>query len=156
MKRFLAVLLTIFLFCGIAYAHDDTEIEGHIVTVTATLLNGRMTPSRKGLKTAFFDKGDTIELTGRWSNDHDWIEVIAGEAGNCWVAVQYVTEIEEPFTVCNRDYSKVKIRKKPSDKSKVSGYLRKNRKIEITQVLLGWGKCRLGWIDLYYVETEDK
>ena len=155
MKRIFAVVLATLLLFSTASAYDDTNIEGHFVTITAKLLNGRMTPSKGAMKTAFFDKGDTVELTGRWSDDHDWVEVIAGEAGTCWVARQYVTENEEPFIVYNRDYGKVKIRKKPHDKSKVTGYLRKGREIQIDKVLLGWGKCDLGWIDLYYVEEED-
>ena len=155
MKRIFAALLTILLLFGSAYAYDDTGVEGQFVTVTAKLLNGRMTPSKGAIITAFFDRGDTIEMTGRWSDNHEWVEVIAGEAGNCWVYRKYVTERTEPFTVYNRDYGKVKIRKNPSDKSKVTGYLRKGREVEITQVILGWGKCRLGWIDLYYVEEED-
>ena len=155
MKRFLAVLCALLFFLGTAYAYDDTNIEGHFVTVTTRLLNGRMTPNKNAMKTAFFDKGMVVEMTGRWSDDHDWVEVIAGEAGNCWVARQYVTERTDPFTVYNRDFSKVKIRKKPHNKSKVTGYLRKGHEIEITKVILGWGKCRLGWIDLYYVEEEE-
>lgn len=154
MKRLVVLFLTVILLCGNSLAYDDAENEGRFATVTATLLNGRMTPSRKGAKTAFFDKGDVIELTGRWSDDHEWVEVIAGEAGNCWVSKEYITEEEESYTVYNRDYNKIKIRKKPSDKGKVVGYLKKNKKVEITQVLLGWGKCHLGWIDLYYVEKE--
>lgn len=155
MKRVFALVFALLFLCTSAFAYDDTGIKGTLVTVTARLLNGRMTPGKGSMKTAFFDKGDILELTGRWSEDHDWVEVIAGEAGNCWVACPYVNEITESFTVYNRDYGKVKIRRKPSDKSKVTGYLKKGREIEITQVLLGWGKCRLGWIDLYYVEEED-
>lgn len=155
MKRIFAAVLATLLLFGAASAYDDTNIEGHFATVTVKLLNGRMTPNKGAMKTAFFDKGDTVELTGRWSNDHDWVEVIAGEAGTCWVARQYVNEIDEPFMVYNRDYKAVKIRKKPSDKSKVTGYLKKGREIQIDKVILGWGKCDLGWIDLYYVEEED-
>lgn len=155
MKRFAAAILAVFLLFGTAFAHDDTGIEGHYATVIVKLLNGRMTPSKGAIRTAFFDEGDVLELTGRWSDDHDWVEVFAGEAGTCWVARQYVSERTEPFTVYNRDYKKIKIRKKPYEKSKVTGYLRKEREIEITKVLLGWGKCSLGWIDLYYVEEED-
>lgn len=154
MKRIFTLTLAILLLFGSALAYDDTHIEGHFVTVKARVLNGRMNPNKESMKTAFFDKGDKIELTGRWSDDHDWVEVIAGEAGLCWVARQYVSEQTDPFTVYNRDYKKIKIRKKPSDKSKVTGYLRKNKKIEITDVLLGWGKCKYGWIDLYFVEEE--
>jgi len=114
-----------------------------------------MNPSKDAIKTAFFDKGDILPLTGRWSNDHEWVEVYAGEAGNCWVKREYVTERMDSFYVINTEYSKVKIRKRPSDKAKVIGHLRKNKEVEITQVLLGWGKCRQGWIDLYYVQEED-
>ena len=125
------------------------------MTVTATLLNGRMTPSKGAMKTAFFDKGDELELTGRWSKDHNWVEVYAGEAGACWVARQYVNEITDSIYVVNLDYPKVKIRKAPTNKSKVSGYLKKGHEVIITQVLLGWGRCEQGWIDLYYVQEED-
>ena len=155
MKRIIAILLTILLFSATAYASDNSNMEGHRVIVTAKLLNGRLNPSKGAMKTAFFDKGDDIELTGWWSDDHDWVEVYAGEAGACWVARQYVTERTDSFIVINNEYSKVKIRKKPSDNSRVTGYLRKGREIEITQVLLGWGKCKLGWVDLYYVQEED-
>ena len=143
------------MLCSAALASENTNIEGHRVVVTAKLLNGRMNPSKGAMKTAFFDKGDDIELTGWWSDDYNWVEVYAGEAGACWVARQYVTERTDTFTVINQEYNKVKIRKKPSENSKVTGYLRKGREIEITQVLLGWGKCSLGWIDLYYVQEED-
>ena len=150
----IALLVVFFLF-GSAYASEDSNMEGHFVTVTARLLNGRMNPSKGAMKTAFFDKGDSIELTGWWSDDHNWVEVYAGDAGACWVARQYVTERIDSFIVVNHEYDKVKIRRKPSDKGRVSGYLKKGREIEITQVLLGWGKCKLGWIDLYYVQEED-
>lgn len=127
----------------------------HRAIVTARLLNGRMTPSKGAMKTAFFDRGDVLDLTGYWSEDHEWVEVYAGESGACWVARQYINERTEPFTVINRDYNKVKIRKKPTEKSRAVGYLKQGREIEITQVLLGWGKCKQGWIDLYYVEEEE-
>lgn len=156
MKRILCLLLCLFAFIpSVCIAADDSNMEGHTVIVTAKLLNGRMNPSKGAMKTAFFDRGDTIELTGYWSDDHEWVEVYAGEAGACWVAKQYVTERTGSFTVVNNDYNKVKIRKKPTEKSKTTGYLRQGKEIEITQVILGWGRCKLGWIDLYYVQEED-
>ena len=130
-------------------------MEGHKAIVTAKLLNGRLNPSKGAMKTAFFDRGDELELTGWWSEDHNWVEVYAGESGACWVARQYVTERTEPFMVINQEYDKVKIRKKPSDKARVVGHLKRGRELQITQVLLGWGKCKEGWIDLYYVQEED-
>ena len=155
MKRIFSAILAAVLLFGAAYAYEDTNMEGHFVTVTAKLLNGRLNPSKDAMVTAFFDRGDSIELTGWWSDDHNWVEVYAGEAGACWVARQYVTERTDSFIVINTEYDKVKIRKKPSDKGRVSGYLRRGREIEITQVVLGWGKCKLGWVDLYYVQEED-
>jgi hypothetical protein len=110
-----------------------------------------MTPSKNAIQVARFDKEDILELTGRWSKDREWVEVVGGESGNCWVYRKYVNEISEPYTVTNTDYKKVKIRKQPWEKSKVVGYLRRGRSVEITKVLMGWGKCKLGWIDLYYV-----
>lgn len=156
MKRILCLLLCLFVMIpSMCIAADDSNMEGHTVIVTAKLLNGRMNPSKGAMKTAFFDRGDTIELTGYWSDDHEWVEVYAGESGACWVAKQYVTERTGSFTVVNNDYNKVKIRKKPTEKSKTTGYLRQGKEIEITQVILGWGRCKLGWIDLYYVQEED-
>ena len=155
MKRFISALLAAFFLFGSCLADENSNMQGHQAIVTAKLLNGRLGPSKGAMKTAFFDRGDAIELTGYWSDDHEWVEVYAGEAGACWVARKYVTEKTEPFYVINRDYSKVMIRKKPSDKSRVTGYLRQGREVEITQVLLGWGRCRQGWIDLYYVQEED-
>lgn len=155
MKRVLAVLLIVLLLAGRACASENDDSEEHWATVTANLLNGRMNPSKGSIKTALFDRNDTIELTGRWDDNHNWVEVHAGESGTCWVARQYVTERTEPFMVINMEYSKVRIRRTPSDKGRVSGYLRRGREVEITQVLLGWGKCRSGWIDLYYVQEED-
>lgn len=152
MKRLVCLLLCTMIL--IPYYSEASESNGY-VTVTAKLLNGRMSPSKGAMKTAFFDRGDILELTGRWSNDRDWVEVYSGESGASWVARQYVTERTESFFVINNEYPKVKIRKRPSEKSKVSGYLRKGHEIEITQVLLGWGKCKLGWIDLSYVQEED-
>ena len=81
-----------------------------------------MTPSKGAMKTAFFDRGDVLDLTGYWSEDHEWVEVYAGESGACWVARAYINERTEPFMVINRDYNKVKIRKKPTEKSKAVGY----------------------------------
>lgn len=155
MKRIICAVLAAVLLFGLAYAAEDANMDGHYVTVTARLLNGRMSPSKGAMKTAFFDSGDRLELTGWWSDDYNWVEVYAGEAGACWVARQYVTERTESFVVANTEYDKIKIRKKPSDKGKVIGYLKRGREVEITQVILGWGKCKSGWIDLYYVQEED-
>ena len=114
-------------------------------------MNGRISPSKKSDAIAFFDKNDVLQATGEWSKDHHWIEVVGGETGCIWVYADYVNEVDYSFRVWNIDYNKVKIRSKPID-GKVVGYLKRDRSVEITQVLMGWGRCSKGWIDLDLVE----
>ena len=121
------------------------------VIVQARLLNGRASPSKKAEVLAFFDKNDILQATGEWSEDHHWIEVVGGEMGCVWVYADYVNEVDYSFRVWNIDYKQVKIRSRPID-GKITGYLKRDRSIEITQVVMGWGKCSKGWIDLNYVE----
>ena len=51
----------------------------------------------------------------------------------------------------NEDYNKIKIRSRPV-KGKITGYLKKGKAIEIQLVVLGWGKCEKGWIDMDLLE----
>jgi len=121
------------------------------VIVQASLLNGRISPSKKSDAIAFFDRNDVLQATGEWSEDHHWIEIVGGETGCVWVYADYVNEIDYSFLVWNVDYNKVKIRSRPID-GKIVGYLKRDRSIEITQVLMGWGRCSKGWINLDLVE----
>lgn len=46
----------------------------------------------------------------------------------------------------------IKIRSKPGE-GKVTGIARKNQVLEITQVVMGYGRCDKGWVDLeYFIE----
>lgn len=119
--------------------------------VTANRLNGRATPRKKGRIEALFDQGDDLLATGEWSEDHNWIEVVGGETGCVWVSINYVTERKYSFEAKNLEHKTVKIRSRPFD-GRVTGYIRKGRKVEITQVVLGWGKTKKGWVDLFYLE----
>lgn len=101
-----------------------------------------------------FDCGFDLEATGEWSNDRRWVEVYGGECGTVWCDIRYVTERPEEFMVCNIDYPKIKIRKTPVD-GKVIGYLKKDKEVYIDRVVLGWGHCKQGWIDLSLVYEED-
>lgn len=123
--------------------------------MTAKLLNGRANPRKTSFIEAKFDQGDILQATGDWSEDHHWIEVVGGETGTVWVYADYVSERKKIFTVVNKNYKTVKIRSRPVD-GRVIGYVKKGRKIEITQVVLGWGKCKTGWVDLYYLEEKDE
>ena len=55
----------------------------------------------------------------------------------------------------NENRSSIKIRKRPVNGT-VIGYLKPGKTLTITQVVLGWGKCKYGWVDLgYLVEIEE-
>ena len=131
------------------YEQDDNQ-----VYVTTRLLNGRSKPRKTAKIEAIFDKGDTLCKTGNWSDDRHWIEVYGGESGTVWVYTDYISEISEPFIVQNIDYNQVKIRSKPID-GKVKGYLKRNKSVEILQVIDNWGRCSKGWIDLSLLEEVD-
>ena len=151
MKRLVCLLASLMLLIGSAIA------DPLYVYVTATQLNGRERPSKHGIKESLYERGDRIEATGRWSADYKWIEVVGGEMPTLWVSSEYVTERLGPLYFRNDDYGKVKIRKCPV-KGKVTGYLKKGRIIEIDRIVLGWGHCSKGWIDLSLlaeVESDD-
>lgn len=119
--------------------------------VMATQLNGRANPRKTAFVEARFDQGDTIKATGEWSKDHHWIEVEGGETGTVWVYADYVSERKRIFTMKNVNYKTVRIRSRPID-GRVNGYVRKGKCVEITRVVLGWGKCKNGWVDLSLLE----
>lgn len=122
-----------------------------MLTVRAKLLNGRSAPRKTASKEAFFDFGDTLYATGAWSDDHKWVEVEGGETGTVWVSIRYVTERIGSFKAKNANYDKVKVRKWP-EIGKVGHYIHRGETVTVTQVVLGWGKTRWGWVDLYYLE----
>lgn len=124
------------------------------VYVTARLLNGRARPSKKASVEARYDRGDSIEQAGRFSEDREWVEVIGGETGTCWVHIRYITERVEPFTVVNENGGKIKIRSKP-ETGRITGYMKRGRRVTIDRVVMGWGHCSRGWIDLSYVIEEE-
>ena len=114
-------------------------------------MNGRTKPTKKARIEAQWEEGDELRPTGRWSRDHEWVEVEGGEEPTVWVHIGYFSEQLTGFIAWNRDYDKVKIRSKPFD-GKVRGYLKKGEEIEILQVVMGWGRTPKGWIDLYYLQ----
>jgi len=127
-----------------------TSVMADDIFVTAELLNGRRNPNRRSEKEALYDCGDVLHTTGVWSKDHKWIEVEGGECPTVWVSIDYVSETLGTYFVENREYKQIKIRKSPVN-GRVTGYLRKGKQLEIDRVVLGWGHCSLGWIDLSLV-----
>lgn len=146
------------MVCNSASA-DSLELEETpecaTLYVTANRLNGRSAPRKSGFVECIFDSGDALTATGHWSKDHKWVEVIGGESGTVWVDVRYVTETKRDIYVMSLHPNKIRIRSKPFD-GKTKGYLGKNKKLRISQVVLGWGKCATGWIDLSYLIELDE
>jgi len=150
MKRALTVLLILSLFAGVGAAEEDLNA----VHVTAHQLNGRVRPSKKSMVELVFDHNDSLSPTGKWSADHKWVEIIGGENGTVWCSVEYLSERDDVFTVYSLNPGKIRIRSQPGA-GKVTGSVKKEQRIEITQVVMGYGRCKRGWVDLsYFIEEE--
>jgi hypothetical protein len=151
MKRLLVGLIALaMLWIGCGCAETEKTIP---MTVIADCLNGRSAPRKTAFVEARFSFEDPVEAI-RWSKDHNWIEVYGGETGTVWVWYEYVTERYGDYMVFINDCSgKVKIRKKPY--GRVIGYLKNEDEVFIEQVVLGWGRCSKGWIDLSFLTEEE-
>lgn len=135
------------------YACSAEGVDYAPLYVTADVLNGRAHPTRKAPVEAVFDYGDQLTPTGRISRDCEWVEVEGGEAGTVWVHVNYISERFVEFTATNENNGKIKIRSKIGG-GKVRGYVKRGKSVEIDRVVLGWGHCKKGWIDLEYLIEE--
>ena len=155
MKRFLICLAVLVMLFGCAVCEDADEESNTIFYVLALdSLNCRYAPKKKSVIATSLANGQTITGTGKWSKDCKWVEIDHFEYGKLWCSYQYLTERTEPFYIETLWDTPIKIRKAPVNGTVVA-YLRKGREIEITQVVLGWGKCKQGWIDLEYcIEIE--
>ena len=147
------------LFAGVVlactvYISAASAEEYQPVYVTANMLNGRAEPTKKATVEALFDKGDRLQTTGKISKDRKWLEVYGGETGTVWVYLEYVTERVAPFVVTNANNGKIKIRSLPGE-GRVRGYVKHGQGIVIDQVIMNWGHCRQGWVDLDYFVEED-
>ena len=157
MRKTLAIILTLsLLMAGAAIAEEEEEyVELELLRVTAHQLNGRARPDKKSTVEVQFDYDDEVFPTGKWSADHKWVEVFGGEGGTVWCSVNYLTERKDVFTVYSLNPGKIRIRKYPGA-GKVTGSVRKGQKLEIMQVVMGYGKCKRGWVDLsYFIEEEE-
>jgi len=121
--------------------------------VTAGQLNGRAHPSKKASVEALFDYGDKLTPTGKISKDRKWVEVEGGETGTVWVSVKYVSERFTEFTATNENNGRIRIHSLP-DGGKLKGYISRGKSVEIVQVVLGWGRCSKGWVDLDFLVEE--
>lgn len=151
------IMVLAFIFAvsiGLVHAEEDPEINYVTFTVTASSLNCRMSPDRHSYAITELERGQEVKGTSRWSKNQRWVEIEHCEYGRLWCDYHYLTERTDPFFVETLCDDPVKIRTQAVN-GKVRGYLRKGQTIEITQVVLGWGRCSSGWIDLEYcIEIE--
>ena len=145
-------LFIVFVWVIIPLFASSEEVETTPMYVTASLLNGRASPSKKATVEARFDNGDEVTALW-WSGNHNWVEVVGGETGTVWVWWEYLTERTDEFVVWNDYGTKVKIRNRPY--GTVIGYLKKDGELWIDQVIFGWGHSNRGWVDLRYLTEED-
>lgn len=150
-------LLMIFLYIGDGAAKSEgNEYDGTVLYVLANQLNGRYAPRKTGIIEALFDKGAPVKATGRWSKDMLWIEVYGGECGTVWCKAEYLSEITDPIIMENSSNGRIKIRSKPGKNGRIVGYVKRDQKITVNQIVLGWGRTKKGWIDLlYFSEVND-
>ena len=137
---------------SVLYGAGLAEEEYAPLYVTADMLNAREQPTRKAQVGGMYYYGDELKPTGRISRDREWVEIYGGEPGTLWVKACYVSERYAAFTVINENNGKIKIRSRMGE-GRVKGYVKRGKSIEIDRVVLGWGHCKKGWVDLeYFIE----
>lgn len=152
------VIAALLIASGLCLMEARAEESGYRpLYVTASTLYGRQWPTKKSHKEAVFDYGDMLRPTGKLSKDCEWVEIYGGENGTMWVSAKYVTERMDAFTVKNLNNGRVRIRSRIGGSGKLKGYVRNGKSIEIDRVVLGWGHCKKGWVDLeYFVEEVER
>ena len=131
---------------------DNEEPQYAPLYVMTKVLNGRTRPGKKYPALVDFEMWTPLQPTGRMSRDHQWIEIRSTEGDVVWCSINYLSERTDVFYVYHLHKDRIKIRKYPGS-GKVTGYAKKEQRLEITQVVMGYGKCNKGWIDLsYFIE----
>ena len=147
----IVVLFFALFICETAFAEEEEE-EPVYLYVMAKSLNGRIRPGKRYQTIVEFEMDTPLVPTGRWSKDHMWVEVVSAENDYVWCNVNYLTERREVIHVYSLNSGRIKIRKAPGH-GRVTGYAREGEVLEITQVVMGYGKCSKGWVDLsYFIE----
>lgn len=125
------------------------EVEYQPLYVMCKDLQGRIRPGKKYEVLMHFDMWTQLQPTGRMSDDRQWVEVITSESDLVWCNVNYLTETRNLLHVYTLWEDGVKIRSRPGS-GKVTGTARKEKVLDITQVVMGYGKCSKGWVDMEY------
>lgn len=150
MRKVFAVMLSLLCLFSVGCAEEKEEPTPLYVMTKS--LNGRIRPGKKYQTVCEFELGTPLTPTGRMSEDHMWVEVVSAENDYVWCCVDYLTERKDVFHVYSLGEQPIKIRKRPGA-GKVTGYAKCEQVLEITQVVMGYGRCSKGWVDLsYFIE----
>lgn len=150
MKKLIAVLsaLCILLTASTAFGEEPEEDYG-LLYVMCKDFQGRIRPGKKFEALVSFDMWTPLKPTGRMSDDCLWVEVKTAESELVWCNINYLTETRDLLRVYTLWDEGVKIRSKPGG-GKVTGTARKEQVLDITQVVMGYGRCSKGWVDMEY------
>jgi len=154
MKRIIVGIIILILLVPGCFAEEEDE-EIRQLYVISDGLNGRIRPGKKHQKVASFDMWTILTPTGRVSQDQMWIEIKTAEGDLVWCNVNYLSERREVIHVYTLWEDGIKIRQNRGS-GRVTGKAMQNEILEITQVVMGYGKCSRGWVDLsYFIEDCD-
>ena len=152
----IAILLNVLWINGARSEEYDAETADlNKLIVIVDTLNGRFRPDKKSPVLAEYEFLDELTPTGKWSKDRMWVEVTHPEEKTVWININYVSERLDVFEVYTLNDQPIKVRSKP-EVGKVKKYLHKDEHVEITQVVMGYGRCGWGWLDLGYFIEEPK
>lgn len=143
----LAVMVCCMVLMNEAYSEEEEEMP--LVYAMSKNLLGRIRPGKKYEALTSFDIWTPLRPTGRMSEDRMWIEVKTWESELVWVSINYVTETRDVIRVYTLWDEGVKIRSKPGA-GKTTGIAKKEQILEITQVVMGYGRCSKGWVEMDY------
>lgn len=145
MKKATVILcvLCVLMAAASALAEENT------LYVMCKDLQGRIRPGKRYEALVSFDMWTPLNPTGRISDDWQWVEVRTAEGDLVWCNINYLTETRNMLRVYTLWDEGVKIRSKPGG-GKVTGIARKEQVLDITQVVMGYGRCSKGWVEMDY------
>lgn len=149
MRRMKKVTTILCVLCVLMAAVSALAEENPTLYVMCKDLQGRIRPGKRYEALVSFDMWTPLNPTGRISDDRQWVEVRTAEGDLVWCNINYLTETRNMLRIYTLWDEGVKIRSKPGG-GKVTGIARKEQVLDITQVVMGYGRCSKGWVEMDY------
>lgn len=113
-------------------------------------LNGRAEPSRNSEITMKLSNGDYVEVVGYHG---EWLEIVGGEYGTCFVSAEFISEFKEPLVYVNVSGGRVFIRD-GIDGDTTGHVVKTGKTVRVRLIIDNWGYIGNGWVNLKYFEPE--